>query len=70
MAHGNTKKILTGRKVYMTVSGVCYSTKQALEIYGEGLETALLAKAVLDEDGNVIGKWNNSCKIDYEKKMN
>jgi len=47
----------SGRKVYMTLSGMCYSIEAAQNLYGAALENATLAKAILDKNGNVIGSW-------------
>ena len=51
----STKK--TVRKVYMTLSGMCYSIEAAQNLYGAALENATLAKVILDKNGNVIGSW-------------
>jgi len=44
----------------MTLAGVCYSPKQAGEMYGEGLDNAVLAKAILNKNGDVIGSWETT----------
>ena len=59
MKKASKKEIANGKKVYMTLMGFCYSPKQAEEMYGEGLKNAVLAKAILNKDGDVIGSWEN-----------
>jgi len=51
------KQIANGRKVYMTLMGMCYSPEQAQQLYGAAIESAPLAKAILNKDGDVIGSW-------------
>jgi len=51
------KEIANGRRVYMTLMGVCHSETQAKEIYGAALSGAVLAKAILNKSGDVIGSW-------------
>ncbi len=46
-----------GRKVYMTLSGVCFTPEYAAQLYGAALENAPLCKAVVNKDGDVIGTW-------------
>ena len=57
MKKATAKQIANGRKVYMTLMGMCYSLEQAQQLYGTALESALLAKAILNKDGDVIGSW-------------
>ena len=57
MKMATAKQIANGRKVYMTLMGMCYSPEQAQQLYGAALETATLAKAILNKDGDVIGSW-------------
>jgi len=57
MKKATTKQIANGRKVYMTLMGMCYSPEQAQQLYGDTLESATLAKAILNKDGDVIGSW-------------
>ena len=57
MKKATTKPIADGRKVYMTLMGMCYSPEQAQQLYGDALESATLAKAILNKDGDVIGSW-------------
>ncbi len=60
MKKASQKETANGRKVYMTITGVCYSPKQAGEMYGEGLGNAVLAKAILNKNGDVIGSWGTT----------
>lgn len=59
MKKATKKETANGRKVYMTLTGFCFSPKQAEELYGEGLGNAVLAKAIINKDGDVIGSWEN-----------
>jgi hypothetical protein len=57
MKKASKKQIANGRKVYMTITGVTFTPEKAKEYYGERFETAILAKAILNKDGDVIGSW-------------
>ena len=59
MKKATKKEIANGRKVYMTLTGCCFSPKQAQEIYGDALQNSVLAKAILNKDGDIIGSWEN-----------
>lgn len=57
MKNTNKKQSQKGRKVCMTLSGLCLDPKIALDLYPNGIEHGILAKAIVDKDGNVIGSW-------------
>jgi hypothetical protein len=45
------------RCVYMALNGQTFNETEAKEYYGERFETAILAKVVVDADGNAVGTW-------------
>ena len=47
----------TEMKKYMNIYGATFTESEARNYYGDRFETAVLAKVVLDKDGNVIGEW-------------
>lgn len=45
------------KKVYMNLQGFTMTEEKAKEYYGDRFGTAILAKVVLNKDGEVIGEW-------------
>ncbi len=45
------------KKLLMNLQGFTFTVEQAKEFYGERFETAILAKVIVDEDGNTVGEW-------------
>ena len=58
MKNATKKQIANGRKVYMNLSGFTFTESKAKEYYGERFNTAILAKVILNKDGDTIGTWN------------
>jgi hypothetical protein len=48
------------RKVFMNLQGFTFTEQEAREHYGSRFESAILAKAIIDHNGNVIGSWEDS----------
>lgn len=57
MKYATAAQIAKGRKVYINIHGQLMSEGVARQYYGSRFETAILAKVVVDEDGNTIGTW-------------
>ena len=56
----NDKKISNmnaPRKLYMNLQGITMTESYAKQYYGDRFETAILAKVLVDEDGETIGTW-------------
>lgn len=45
------------RKLYMNLQGITMTESYAKQYYGDRFETAILAKVLVDEDGETIGTW-------------
>jgi len=45
------------RKLYMNLQGITMTESYAKDYYGDRFETAILAKVIVDADGDVIGSW-------------
>ena len=53
----NTQKQKHMKKLLMNLQGFTFTVEKAKEFYGERFETAILAKVIVDEDGNTVGSW-------------
>jgi len=45
------------RNLYMNLQGITMTESYAKDYYGDRFETAILAKVIVDADGDVIGSW-------------